>query len=481
MCYNNTIYNEYEGKNIMKGHIKKGLSGGATDMTTGNPYKLIFVFSIPLLIGNVFQQLYNMVDSIVVGNVIGEKALAAVGTGFPVIFMLSSLFMGIGIGATIMISQFYGAKDFDKLKKTVSTIYTALIVGAIPLTLLGIVLSDPLLRLMQVPDDGTLEMARIYMIVIFVGIVGNLGFNINSGILQGLGDSRTSLFFLLIATIINIVLDIVFTVFLGFGVMGVALATVIAQVCSWVFGIRFINKHYTFLKIQPFRFHFHKHLFLQAMKLGIPSGIQQALFSVGIMVMQSLVNGYGSFFMAGFNGANKIDTFAFMPIQSFTTAITTYVGQNMGASRIDRVKKGTRAGLVLSVGCSLLIGGVLYPISGFLMRMFSQNPDVIAAGVSYLHCVLPFYSLLAISFIYSSALRGSGQMIVPMISSFVSLWLARVPVAYLIAGIWGKDYIFLSYAVGWTLGIAISYLYYRTGRWKNNSLVAEANRAEGQT
>lgn len=442
-----------------------------TDMTSGNPYKLIIFFSIPLLIGNIFQQLYNMVDSIVVGNVIGEKALAAVGTGFPVIFMLSSLFMGIGIGATIMISQFYGAKDFEKLKNTISTIYTALMVGAVPLTLLGIFISDPLLRLMQVPDDGTLEMARIYMMVVFVGIIGNLGFNINAGILQGLGDSRTSLFFLLIATIINIVLDILFTVFLGFGVMGVALATIIAQICSWIFGITFINKHYSFIHIQPFRFHFHKKLFIQAMKLGIPSGLQQALFSIGIMVMQSLVNSYGSAFMAGFNGANKIDTFAFMPIQSFTTAITTYVGQNMGAARLDRVKKGTRAGVVLAVGCSIVIGGLLYPFSAFMMRMFSQNADVIDAGVSYLHCVLPFYSLLAISFIYSSALRGAGEMIVPLISSFVSLWLARVPVAYLIAGIWGKDYIFLSYAVGWALGIVISYIYYRTGKWKKKSLV----------
>ena len=176
--------------------------------------------------------------------------------------------------------------------------------------------------------------------------------------------------------------------------------------------------------------------------------------------------------MAGFNGANKIDTFAFMPIQSFTTAITTYVGQNMGAARLDRVKKGTRAGVVLAVGCSIVIGGLLYPFSAFMMRMFSQNADVIAAGVSYLHYVLPFYSLLAISFIYSSALRGAGEMIVPLISSFVSLWLARVPVAYLIAGIWGKDYIFLSYAVGWALGIAISYIYYRTGKWKKKSLVS---------
>ena len=174
-----------------------------TDMTYGNPYKLIFLFSVPLLIGNIFQQLYNMVDSIVVGNFVGEKALAAVGTGFPIIFLMSSLFIGISTGATVMVSQFYGARDIKRVNDTVNTIYTAMIIGVIPLSLLGVFLSEPLLRLIQVPDDGTLEMAKIYMIVIFIGIVGNLGFNINSGILQGLGDSRTSLIFLLISGLIS--------------------------------------------------------------------------------------------------------------------------------------------------------------------------------------------------------------------------------------------------------------------------------------
>lgn len=441
-------------------------------MTVGSPYRLILIFSLPLLVGNIFQQLYNMVDSIVVGNLVGEKALAAVGTGFPIIFMLSSLFMGIGVGATIMISQFYGAKDMQRVKDTVGTIYTAIMIGILPLTVLGIVLADPLLRLMQVPDDGTLEMARVYMIVIFVGIIGNLGFNINAGILQGLGDSRTSLLFLMIATVINIVLDLLFTASFHMGVFGVALATIIAQIFSWIFGIVFINRHYDFIHIRPLSFHFDRQLFFQAMRLGIPSGIQQALFSIGIMVMQSLVNGYGSNFMAGFNGANKIDSFAFMPIQSFTTAITTYVGQNIGAKRMDRVKHGVKAGLVLSVGCSILIGGLLFPTSAWLMRMFSQNPEVIAAGVDYLQTVLPFYSLLALQFMFSSALRGAGEMIIPLISSFLSLWIARVPIAYWIAGVWGKEYIFLSYAAGWLLGFILVFIYYKTGRWKNKSVVA---------
>jgi putative MATE family efflux protein len=453
--------------------VKKSLTG-VTDMTMGSPYQLIFIFSIPLLIGNIFQQLYNMVDSIVVGNFVGTKALAAVGTGFPIIFMMSSLFMGVGIGATIMISQYYGAKDIENIENTINTIYTAMMIGSIPLTIIGIVCSEPLLLLMKVPNDGTLELAKIYMVVIFAGIIGNLGFNINAGILQGLGDSRTSLLFLLIATIINIVLDLLFAIVFGWGVFGVAFATIIAQLCSWIFGIFFINKHYSFIHIQVFKFKFNGALFKQAMKLGIPSGLQQALFSIGIMVMQALVNSYGSDFMAGFNGANKIDTFAFMPIQSFATAMTTYVGQNVGASQLDRVKSGTKAGLVLSVGSSIIISAVIYPLSGLFMRMFNQDPDVISSGVAYLHGVLPFYVLLALLFVLNSVLRGAGEMIIPMISTFVSLWLARVPVAYLLAYFWGKESIYYSYAVGWLIGLIISYLYYKKGKWKTKGIISRS-------
>ena len=448
------------------------------DMTSGSPYRLIISFTLPMLLGNIFQQLYNMVDSIVVGNVIGDQALAAVGTGFPIIYMLSSLFMGIGTGATVMISQYYGARDLEKVDHTINTIYMALLVGVVPLTLIGVFLSEPLLRLMQVPDDGTLEMAKTYMIIIFIGIIGNLGFNINAGILQGFGDSRTSLLFLMIATVMNIVLDLAFTIPIPMGVAGVALATIIAQIASWLFGVFYINRRYDFIRIRPRRSNFRKTLFVQAMRLGIPSGIQQALFSIGIMFMQSLVNSYGSTFMAGFNGANKIDTFAFLPVQSLSNALTTYTGQNIGAGNQHRVKEGLKASVIMSVVCCLVVGVLLYPTSAFMMRMFSQNPEVIDAGVAYLHGVLPFYFLLALSFMFNSVLRGAGDMLVPMISSFISLWLARLPAAYLLAYLFEKESIYYSYAIGWALGVIISGLYYATGKWKNKSIVARTQKEE---
>lgn len=448
------------------------------DMTSGSPYRLIISFTLPMLLGNIFQQLYNMVDSIVVGNVIGDQALAAVGTGFPIIYMLSSLFMGIGTGATVMISQYYGARDLEKVDHTINTIYMALLVGVVPLTLIGVFLSEPLLRLMQVPDDGTLEMAKTYMIIIFIGVIGNLGFNINAGILQGFGDSRTSLLFLMIATVMNIVLDLAFTIPIPMGVAGVALATIIAQIASWLFGVFYINRRYDFIRIRPRRSNFRKTLFVQAMRLGIPSGIQQALFSIGIMFMQSLVNSYGSTFMAGFNGANKIDTFAFLPVQSLSNALTTYTGQNIGAGNQHRVKEGLKASVIMSVVCCLVVGALLYPTSAFMMRMFSQNPEVIDAGVAYLHGVLPFYFLLALSFMFNSVLRGAGDMLVPMISSFISLWLARLPAAYLLAYFFEKETIYYSYAIGWALGVIISGLYYATGKWKNKSIVARTQKEE---
>lgn len=440
-----------------------------TDMTEGSPARLLLFFSLPLLVGNMFQQLYNMVDSVVVGNYVGKTALAAVGTGFPMIFMLCSLFMGMGLGATIMVAQFYGAGDMDRVRRTVDTIYTALIVGAVPLTIFGLLIAGPLLRLMNVPAD-TYDLALSYILIVFGGIVGTLGYNANAGILQGLGDSRTPLRFLAMACGINIVLDLVFVVGFHWGVAGVAVATVIAQASSWVFGILYINKKYPQIHISPFRFAFDKELFLQVVRLGVPAGVQQALFSVGVMVMQSLVNGYGSDFMAGFNGANKLDTFGFMPIQSFATAATTYVGQNIGAGRMDRVKSGTRAALLLSCGFSAGIALVLIPLAPVFMRMFNPEPAVIAAGVAYLNRILPFYALLAVMFTLNSVMRGAGEMVVPMVSSLVSLWLARIPAAYLMDHFFGRDNMFFCYAIGWVLGLGITCRAFFRGSWRQKTL-----------
>jgi len=439
------------------------------NMAEGSPIKLIFAFAVPMLIGNIFQQLYNMVDSIVVGNYVGKIALAAVGTGFPIIFMMSSMFIGIGLGATILISQFYGAGDLNNVKKTAQTIYTAMIIGSIPLSIIGMLLSGPLLKLTNVPVD-TFPMAKQYMVIVFAGLIGNIGFNVNAGILQGLGDSKSSLLFLAIACLINIVLDLIFVLVFHWDVPGVAYATIIAQFFSWVFGIIYMRKKYYFLNFPILKFEFDKDLFKKILKLGIPSGLQQALFAIGIMSLQSLVNGYGSDFMAGFNAANKIDSFAFMPIQSFANAVTTYVGQNIGAGRMDRVHKGTVSTVVISIVFSVVIGAIILLLGPAIMKLFNPDTAVIEAGMIYLKTVVPFFALIALGFTLNSVMRGAGEAIIPMLGSIVSLWVGRVPAAYLLAKYVGRDYIFYSYAIGWVLWLIIVVPYYMSGRWKLKSV-----------
>lgn len=436
-------------------------------MTEGNAFKIILAFAFPMLIGNVFQQLYNMVDSIVVGNYVGKIALAAVGTGFPIIFLMSALFIGIGIGATILISQFIGAGDIDNVRKTSQTIYTAMILSAIPISIIGIVFCQPILLLINTPPN-VLPMAKQYMLVIFAGMIGSFGFNINAGILQGFGDSKSSLLFLAIATVINIVLDLLFVIVFNWGVRGVAIATIIAQASSWVFGMIYMKRKYEILNFQITKFYFDKEIFKKILKLGLPTGIQQALFSVGIMSMQSIVNGYGSDFMAGFNAANKIDTFAFMPIQSFANAVTTFTGQNIGAGRLDRVHKGTVAAITMSLIISAL-ALVVIPLGPFILKMFSSDPAVIDAGMIYLSNVMPLFLLLAIVFTLNAVIRGAGESVIPMIGSLISIWLGRIPAAYYIAANIGKEYLFYSYGVGWVLWLLISGPYYLSGRWKAKS------------
>lgn len=444
-------------------------SESINNMTTGTPWKLILRFSLPLLVGNLLQQAYNIVDSIVVGRFVGTTALAAVGTAFPVIFLLISLFIGLGIGSTIIISQYYGADNRDSVKKTIDTTFITLFAVGIPLSVIGIFLSEPLLILMNTPAD-VLPQATTYMQIIFAGTIASFGYNINSGILQGLGDSRSPLLYLLIATISNIVLDLLFVAVFGWGVAGVAWATIIAQIIAFVFGIWHINKTQSYIHISLRGMKPSKRLLLDSIRLGLPAGLQNMSFSIGTMVMQSLINSYGSVFMAGFNGANKIDAIAFMPMMTFSSAITTYVGQNIGAGRMDRVKQGLRWTLIMSSVVCLVICPLILIFANPLMQMFDTNPAVIEAGIAYLIRVVPFFILLSIMFIFTGALRGAGEAAIPLITAIVSLWMARVPLAFLLATT-GRDNMFFSYVLGWLAGCIIIIPYYYSGRWKKKTLV----------
>lgn len=446
------------------------------DMTEGKPLKLILAFSIPLLLGNVLQQMYNLVDTIVVGNFAPnpEDCIAAVGISMPIMFLMTSFFLGIGQGATIIISQFFGARDEKAIKKAVDTIYIFLFVVSVPLSIIGVIASGPILELINTTKGNIFDNASIYLIVMCIGILPSFGFNINSGIMQGIGNSKISLLFLGIATAVNIILDLLFVAVFGWGVFGVAVATVIAQAVSFVVGIIYINKKDYGFKISIKNLSFDWSILKNIAKLGLPGGIQNALFSVGMITLTSLINTITETyprFSAAFTIAQKVDSFAFLPIVSFSVAITAYVGQNIGAGKLDRVKKGVRTTIILSAIASVAICAVVLPLSEPLIRLFSQDPDVIDFAQGYLFRMLPFMSILAAHFIIGNALRGAGQSIIPLFASMIGLWGARLPAAYILAHFFPDNpaNIFFSFVFGWILGLLPVSIYYYGGWWKKRA------------
>ena len=441
---------------------------GLRNMTDGSPAEHIFYFALPLLAGSFLQQLYNMVDSWVVGNYVGDAALAAVGVGFPVIFMFTSLFMGISNGGTVVIAQYYGAGKLDRVRDAVDPIYTAFMAAALPVTVLALLLVKPLLFVLRV-ESGAYHEAWVYLMIVCAGLVGTIGYNINAGILGGLGNSRTTLLFLAISSLMNIALDLALVLAAGMGVAGVALGTILSQAFSWLFGLFYINRRYPDIAIRPFCRRFDRTLFRQIMEIGLPAGIQMSLVSVGAMVVMSKINSYGKEFTAGYNVGYRLDQLAFLPVQGLSSAVTAFVGQNIGARRLNRVRRGIRVTLIAAVIWSAVML-VLIPLGPALVSVFSDTPAVIQAGTVYLKCIMPFYFLFSVMFCLNNAMRGAGDSLFAMLDVLFSLILVRVPAVYWIANHYGPDYMYYGIGVGWTVGFTLSVAYYLSGRWKRMSL-----------
>lgn len=446
---------------------------GMRNMTVGSPAGHIFYFALPLLAGSFLQQLYNMVDSWVVGNYAGDAALAAVGVGYPVIFMFTSLFMGLSNGGTVVIAQFYGAGNMDRVRDAVDTIYTSFIVSAIPITALALGLVRPILLLMQVREDAWAE-SWLYLAVVSAGLIGAIGYNLNAGILGGLGNSRTTLLFLAISSVMNIVLDLVLVLSCGMGVLGVALGTIISQAFSWLFGLFYINRHYPDIAIRPFCRRFDKALFRQIMGIGLPAGIQMSLVAVGAMVVMSKINSFGKEYTAAYNVGSKLDSLAFLPVQSLSNAVTAFVGQNIGARRLDRARQGIHITVAASVAWSAVML-VLIPLGPTLVGFFSDTPAVIQSGSVYLKCIMPFYLLFSVMFCLNNAMRGAGDSLFAMVDVIFSLILVRVPAVYWFADHYGPDYMYYGVGVGWCVGFTLSVVYYLSGRWKRKGSLADKN------
>lgn len=437
------------------------------NMTEGSVPRHLVLFALPMFAGSVLQQLYNMVDSWVVGNYVGDGALAAVGACYPVSFLIIALFMGISTGGTVVISQNFGAGKLSEVRDTIDSLYTAILCAAVPVTVLFLLLADTILALLHVEASYYAE-ARSYLLIISAGMIGTVGYNTNAGILQGLGDSKTPLLFLSIAAVLNTILDLVSVLMLHMGVVGVALSTVIAQLISWLFGIFYINRKYPDFAIRPLHFRCKKRLLLDVLRIGLPAGLQQATVAFGMIFCVAKINSFGKAYTASYNVGNKIDNFAWLAIQSLSIAVTSFVGQNVGAGKYDRAKKGIRTVIVLVLICCAFFMVIILPFRHEIVRFFSKNPATIQAGGEYLWYVMWGYPMLAVMFCLNNAMRGAGESFFPMVCTVFSMIVTRLPLIYYIADHYGPQKMYLSYDIGWAIGFVAVLLYYFSGRWKRH-------------
>lgn len=442
------------------------------DMTTGPVSRHLLGFAFPLLAGSLLQQLYNMVDSWVVGQYVSEAALAAVGIGFPVIFMFTSLFIGMSNGTTVVIAQYYGAGKLDRVRDVVDTTYTFFVLSVVPLTVLALLIIEPLLLLMRVQSDAIAD-TRLYLLICCGGLIGTIGYNTNAGILQGLGNSRASLLFLAISAVMNIVLDLVSVLVFHMGVAGVAIATIVSQFASWVFGIFYINRLYTEFAIRPFCMRLDKDLLRKIMGIGLPAGLQMATVSMGMIAVMSQVNVYGTSYAAGYNVGHKLDNMGFLPVQSLATAATAFVGQNVGAKREDRVHRGVVLSLVYAIVWCAIIIAILYPARFLAASLFTSSEGAIEGAALMLQCILPFYPLFATQYTMCNIMRGAGESVVPMAVVMLSNVFFRVPGVYLLAHFFGPRYMYYGFGLGWIFGATVTVVYFFSGRWKRRGSLAE--------
>jgi putative MATE family efflux protein len=444
------------------------------DLTKGKEGRLIFRFAVPMLIGNVFQQLYNIVDSLVVGNFLGKDALAAVGASFPVIFALISLIIGIATGATIIIAQYFGAKDLRNVKRAIDTMYIFTFGASVIVSAAGIYFVDDIFRLLQLPEE-LMPQARSYLNVYMAGMVVFFGFNGTSAVLRGLGDSKTPLYFLVFASIINIILDLLFILVFGWGVGAVALATVISQGLAFLSAIIYLNRTHKIMHFSFTGWVFDRKIFLNSLRIGLPSGFQHTFVALGMMALMGIVNTFGTNVIAAYSVAQRIDTLASMFAMNFGMALTGFAGQNIGANKLERVKKGLRSTLMMGILISLSVTLIVLIFGKQIMGLFTPDQNVIAYGTEYLNIVSPFYTAFTVMFIVGGVMRGAGDTLIPMFITLFSLWVIRIPLAFILSGLFGETGIWWAIPIGWLSGMLFSYLYYLTGKWKSRSVVKHAD------
>ena len=433
---------------------------------TGNIPRQLLLFFFPIWLGTMFQQLYNTVDTLIVGNFVGTQALAAVGATSSFVQLLVGLFVGLCSGAGVIIAQSFGAGDHDEVNRQVHTALALAIAGGAALTVIGLLISRPVLRLMQTPDE-IVGMASEYLQIYFLGMIPQMLYNMGTNILRAIGDSKRPLYFLIAASLVNIVLDVVFIAVFGWGVMGAALATVLSQVASAVLTLRcIVGSQGMPWHIRAEKLRLHGDVFAAICTIGVPAAAQSAMYNISNMFIQSSMNSFGTSTIAAWGVYGKIDFVFWMTINSLGIAITTFAGQNFGARQYDRVRRGVRVCLAMAACTTLVISFTFYNLAEVLFRLFSQDDAVVAVGVGMMHVLTPVYITYVCIEVLAGALRGCGDVRVPTLITvfFVCglrmLWLfIAVPIRHEVATVE------MSYPITWSLASALFILYYVKGGW----------------
>ena len=434
-------------------------------MTEGGIFKNLLFFATPLILGNLLQQMYNAVDSIIVGNYVGSNALAAVGAGASLIYLLIAFSLGASVGAGVIVSQYLGAKEKEGVHKAVHTAMTISIILGLILTAGGILFSRKLLVMMNTPAE-ILDDAACYLRIYSCGLIFNVVYNMAAGILNAAGNSRRSLMYLAAAAVVNIFMDLLLIAGLKIGVAGAAIATNFSQAISCILALWFLFRVPANYRISLKSLRIHKAMALRIIQIGLPTGIQNMVISFSNILIQASINQYGATAVAGFSAYLKIDGFNILPVLSFSMAITTFIGQNYGAGKYDRMKKGMWVTLLMGIVYTVLTGILLLTFSGQIMRLFSEDVGVIAYGQTAMRYFCPFYWILAILHSLAGTVRGTGKSIPPMVVLLVSLCLFRIVWIQLVLPYYTSiEGIFILYPVSWLVGAVLMILYTWKGKW----------------
>ena len=444
------------------------------DMTEGSIFRSIVRFAFPLLIGNIFQQLYNMVDTWVVGNYVSNEAFSAVGTVGPIINMLIGIFMGLASGAGVVISQYYGAKNEKKVSQTVHTSMAMTFLLAIVFTAVGILMTPAMLHMMKTPEEVYPE-SKAYLTIYFSGMIGLMVYNMCAGVLRAVGDSRRPFYFLIFSACLNIVLDLLFVLGFHMGVRGVAYATIASQGVSAVLVMAVMLRTDSCIRLFPGRIRLHMDVLWKIIRVGIPAALQMAVTSFSNVFVQSYINQFGTACMGGWTAYAKIDQLVMLPMQAISLGATTFIGQNLGAKKVDRAKAGVRTSLLMAACTTVCISVFVMLLAPVLVRIFNQDPQVVTYGTLFLHILTPFYVLCCVNQILAGALRGAGNSKAPMIIMLCSFVLFRQCYLYVMSHYISNTVIpiALGYPAGWLLCSALEAVYYHKVQFGRNDLIEE--------